>query len=76
MGGFLSVVISAMAVWMDLREEAVDNSWVLFSIMAGFFTTAFGKGAERHDHIPDRSSSSTYSSRNSVYIPDAWSGRC
>ena len=44
MGGFLSVVISAMAVWMDLREEAVDNSWVLFFDYGRFFTTAFGKG--------------------------------
>ena len=44
MGGFLSVVISAMAVWMDLREEAVDNSWVLFSIMAGFLLQLLEKG--------------------------------
>ena len=44
MGGFLSVVISAMAVWMDLREEAVDNSWVLFFDYGRFFTTALEKG--------------------------------
>ena len=44
MGVFLSVVISAMAVWMDLREEAVDNSWVLFSIMAGFLLQLLEKG--------------------------------
>ena len=44
MGGFLSVVISAMAVWMDLREEAVDNSWVLFSIMAGFYYSFWKRG--------------------------------
>ena len=29
--GELSVVISAMAVWMDLKDASVDNGWILFS---------------------------------------------
>lgn len=28
--GELSVVISAMAVWMDLKDASVDNGWILF----------------------------------------------
>ena len=35
--GELSVVISAMAVWMDLKDASVDNGWILFSFMIGFF---------------------------------------
>ena len=34
--GELSVVISAMAVWMDLKDASVDNGWILFSFMIGF----------------------------------------
>ena len=34
--GDLSVVISAMAVWMDLKDASVDNGWILFSFMIGF----------------------------------------
>ena len=34
--GELSVVISAMAVWMDLKNASVDNGWILFSFMIGF----------------------------------------
>lgn len=44
MGGFLSVVISAMAVWMDLREEAVDNSWVLFRLWQVFYYSFWKRG--------------------------------
>ena len=33
--GELSVVISAMAVWMDLKDASVDNGWILFSFMIG-----------------------------------------
>lgn len=36
--GELSVVISAMAVWMDLKDASVDNGWILFSFMIGFLT--------------------------------------
>ena len=35
--GELSVVISAMAVWMDLKDASVDNGGILFSFMIGFF---------------------------------------
>ena len=34
--GELSVVISAMAVWMDFKDASVDNGWILFSFMIGF----------------------------------------
>ena len=34
--GELSVVISAMAVWMDLKDASVDNGWILFSFMIGY----------------------------------------
>lgn len=34
--GELSVVISAMAVCMDLKDASVDNGWILFSFMIGF----------------------------------------
>ena len=34
--GELSVVISAMSVWMDLKDASVDNGWILFSFMIGF----------------------------------------
>ena len=34
-GIFLSVVISAVAVWMDLKDASVDNGWILFSFIMG-----------------------------------------
>lgn len=34
-GIFLPVVISAVAVWMDLRDASVDNGWILFSFIMG-----------------------------------------
>ena len=42
--GELSVVISAVAVWMDLKDASVDNGWILFSFITGFLIQIIEKG--------------------------------
>lgn len=41
---FLPVVISAVAVWMDLKDASVDNGWILFSFIMGFLLQIMEKG--------------------------------
>ena len=43
-GIFLSVVISAVAVWMDLKYASVDNGWILFSFIMGLVIQVMEKG--------------------------------
>ena len=43
-GIFLSVVISAVAVWMDLKDASVDNGWILFSFIMGLVIKVMEKG--------------------------------
>ena len=43
-GIFLPVVISAVAVWMDLRDASVDNGWILFSFIMGLVIQVMEKG--------------------------------
>ena len=43
-GIFLPVVISAVAVWMDLRDASVDNGWILFSFITGLVIQVMEKG--------------------------------
>ena len=43
-GIFLSVAISAVAVWMDLKDASVDNGWILFSFIMGLVIQVMEKG--------------------------------
>lgn len=40
----LPVIIAAVAVVMDLRTAKVDNGWILFSIVQGFFIQCLVQG--------------------------------
>ena len=53
--GELSVVISAMAVWMDLKDASVDNGWILFFFYDRFPDPDHRKRAERWSDLSGRS---------------------
>ena len=43
---FLPVVISAVAVWMDMKDASVDNGWILVSFISGILLQIVEKGAK------------------------------
>ena len=53
--GELSVVISAMAVWMDLKDASVDNGWIPFFFYDRFPDPDHRKRAERWSDLSGRS---------------------
>ena len=67
--GELSVVISAMAVWMDLKDASVDNGWILFSFMIGFLIQITEDGPKGGVIFFGRSGCAGASFGNSFYIP-------
>ena len=67
--GELSVVISAMAVWMDLKDASVDNGWILFFFYDRFPDPDHRKRAERWSDLFGRSGCAGASFGNSFYIP-------
>lgn len=66
--GELSVVISAMAVWMDLKDASVDNGWILFSFMIGS-DPDHRKRAERWSDLSGGSGCAGASFGNPFHIP-------
>lgn len=67
--GELSVVISAMAVWMDLKDASVDNGWILFFFYDRFPDPDHRKRAERWSDLSGRSGRAGASFGNPFYIP-------
>ena len=67
--GELSVVISAMAVWMDLKDASVDNGWILFFFYDRFPDPDYRKRAERWSDLFGRSGRAGASFGNPFYIP-------
>ena len=67
--GELSVVISAMAVWMDLKDASVDNGWILFFFYDRFPDPDHRKRAERWSDLFGRSGRAGASFGNPFYIP-------
>lgn len=67
--GELSVVISAMAVWMDLKDASVDNGWILFFFYDRFPDPDHRKRAERWSDLSGGSGCAGASFGNPFHIP-------
>ena len=67
--GELSVVISAMAVWMDLKDASVDNGWILFFFYDRFPDPGHRKRAERWSDLSGGSGCAGASFGNPFHIP-------
>ena len=67
--GELSVVISAMAVWMDFKDASVDNGWILFSFMIGFLIQITENGPKGGVILSGRSGRAGASFGNPFHIP-------